>query len=433
MRTLAVIPARYGSTRLPGKPLCLIAGKPLVQHVYEVAAAVSEFDEICVATDDIRIHDAVVAFGGKAVMTSTDCASGTDRLCEVMQQYHADIYVNIQGDEPLLRSDDLRRLARCMLDDEGIMAATLYAPISAAEAVNPNVVKLVMTHNGKALYFSRSPIPYPREARECEYWGHIGVYGYRASTLKRYSSLPASPLEQAEKLEQLRLLQAGITLHAVKAKAMGRGVDTQEDLEDVRTILEGHKKHLIQKHIYNSTKASVYTTVNTEITIKEFEILEKLKKIKLIITDVDGVLTDGSLYYGSSGEILKQFNVKDGFGIKLAHDVGLKIAVLTGRNCDALQVRLRELGITLYETDIVQKSEACQRIIERAGVSSEETLFLGDDIPDAAAFSCCAIGAAVADATPYVLDRASWIIKSKGGKGALREVIDYIINIAYKE
>lgn len=413
MRTLAVIPARFGSTRLPAKPLLLIAGKPLVQHVYEIAARVPAFDELCVATDDIRIRDAVAAFGGEAVMTSADCASGTDRLREVMRRRHADIYVNIQGDEPLLHSEDLQALARRMQDAAGIPAATLYAPISAEEAANPNVVKVVMTHDGRALYFSRSPIPYPRDAAPCRYWGHIGVYAYRADTLERFGSLPASPLEQTEKLEQLRLLQAGVSLHGVRAGAMGRGVDTQEDLEAVRAILEGREARPVPGRAAGAAGETPQPP--------------GLENVKLIITDVDGVLTDGSLYYGPSGETVKSFNVKDGLGVLRAHEAGLKIAVLTGRDCAALRARLTELGITLFETGRLQKVEACRRLMTQAGATPAETLFLGDDLPDAAAFACCAFGVAVADAMPRVREQAAWITEAEGGRGALREVIDRVL------
>ena len=163
MSIIAVIPSRYASTRLPGKPLVDICGKTMVQRVYEQVSKVELFDEVLVATDDQRIFDAVAAFGGKAVMTSEDCPSGTDRLIEVATAHPADIYVNVQGDEPLIEPEMVEKLAKVMLDDPDLQMGTLCYPISIEQAQNPNLVKVVRAHNGNALYFSRSPIPFQRE------------------------------------------------------------------------------------------------------------------------------------------------------------------------------------------------------------------------------------------------------------------------------
>ena len=238
MSIVAVIPSRYASTRLPGKPLVDICGKTMVQRVYERVREVSLFDEVLAATDDERIVKAVESFGGTAVMTSPDCASGSDRLIEVAKAHPADIYVNIQGDEPLVEPSSIEKLARAMLEDADLQMATLCYPISEKQAQNPNLVKVVRAHNGNALYFSRSPVPFPREGGIApSYFGHLGMYAYRHDFLMGFGNLPYSPLENTEKLEQLRVLQAGVAIRVLEVKAAGPGVDTPEDLEEVRRIV----------------------------------------------------------------------------------------------------------------------------------------------------------------------------------------------------
>lgn len=182
-RVAIVIPARYGSTRLPGKPLADIAGKPMVQHVYERALQVSNAQIVVVATDDARVAEAVRSFGGTCVMTSPDHPSGTDRLAEVMAQIDADVYINLQGDEPLVRPGDITKLAAGMLTDASVQVGTLCHPIDTAEATNPNTVKVILAENGNAMYFSRSPIPYPRDGEVATYLKHVGVYAYRREVL----------------------------------------------------------------------------------------------------------------------------------------------------------------------------------------------------------------------------------------------------------
>lgn len=238
MSIIAVIPSRYASTRLPGKPLVDICGKPMVQHVYERVRRVSLFDEVLVATDDERIMNAVAAFGGAACMTSPDCPSGSDRLIEVAKSHPADVYVNVQGDEPLVEPSSIEKLARAMLEDPSLQMGTLCYPVTAEQAQNPNLVKVVRARNGNALYFSRSPIPFPRSGGIApQYFGHLGMYAYRRDFLMNFGNLPYSPLENTEKLEQLRVLQAGIAIRVLEVEAMGPGVDTPEDLEEVRRIL----------------------------------------------------------------------------------------------------------------------------------------------------------------------------------------------------
>ena len=400
MKAVAVIPSRYGSTRLPGKPLLDICGKPLIQRVWDVVARVHGLDEIIVATDDERIAKVVRDFGGKAMMTSTDCQSGSDRVREVAQTVDADVYVNVQGDEPLLEPLAIDKLLDAFAQETNVRVATLCSPISRDEAQSPNQVKVVCDHSGNALYFSRAPLPFVREASDtAEYLGHIGIYAYRREALCTFTSLPASALEKAEKLEQLRFLQAGIPIRVLEVPKMGVGVDTQEDLERVRTVVREKRK---------------------------VEALERLKHIKLIVTDVDGVLTDGGLYYGPDGECLKRFNARDGLGVRLLQNAGIQVAILSGRDCPALRKRLEDFGITEAVLGQLDKRLALAGIMERCGVEPKEVAFIGDDVPDMEVFRLCGVSVTVGDAPAYVKERASLVLKSSGGRGAFRELVDII-------
>ena len=244
-----VIPARHGSTRLPGKALHDISGKPLIQHVYESAAA-SAAQQVIVATDDERIRAAVEAFGGRAVMTGVQHQSGTDRIAEAVGLLGLGddaIIVNVQGDEYGLPPAIIEQLPAAMHERPAVPMATLCEPISTRrELENPNIVKVVFNSNNLALYFSRAPIPWcdtaavtDTGAMPCRPYRHIGIYGYRAGFLKVFTGLPRCPLEQSERLEQLRALYHGYTVYVELARAdCGVGVDTLEDLERARTIAE---------------------------------------------------------------------------------------------------------------------------------------------------------------------------------------------------
>jgi len=232
-----VIPARYGATRLPGKPLVEIHGKPMVQRVYELALLVPEAQTVLVATDDERIRSTVHAFGGQCVMTSPHHPSGTDRLTEVMAMVSAEVYINLQCDEPLVRPGDVSVLAQGMLSDPELQVGTLCCPLPVGEASNPHIVKVVLTADHNALYFSRSPIPYPRDGDKASYLKHVGIYAYRREALAVYSQLARPMIEQAEQLEQLRLLSAGYRIRVFPIPPVGPGVDTPACLERVRTLI----------------------------------------------------------------------------------------------------------------------------------------------------------------------------------------------------
>jgi 3-deoxy-manno-octulosonate cytidylyltransferase (CMP-KDO synthetase) len=247
LNTLGVIPARYGAQRFPGKPLALIAGKPLIQRVYEQTAQSARLDKVIVATEDTRILEAVTRFGGDAMLTSPACATGTDRVAEVARQYPCDLVVNIQGDEPLMRPEMIDQLVAGIQSDAGCVMATLARKIESAELLdNPNVVKVAIARTGNALYFSRHPIPYARDAssaravdqmQHASYHKHLGIYAYRHEFLMRYVRMPQTGLELTEKLEQLRALDNGFAIKVLVTPFDSIGVDRPEDVELVEDIL----------------------------------------------------------------------------------------------------------------------------------------------------------------------------------------------------
>jgi 3-deoxy-manno-octulosonate cytidylyltransferase (CMP-KDO synthetase) len=239
LQIVAVIPARYASTRFPGKPLADIDGRPMIEHVYRRAEASPLVSRVIVATDDLRIATTVTGFGGHVRLTRVDHRTGTDRLAEVASTLDCDVIVNVQGDEPLL---DPRAIAEAVAPfaDPSIPMTTLYRRITnPSELTNPNVVKVVLDRGGFALYFSRAPIPHARDPRGGwpPLYKHVGLYAYRRSALLVLASLEPTPLERAEALEQLRALEHGIRVKAVETAYDSLGVDTPEDLEQVRRLL----------------------------------------------------------------------------------------------------------------------------------------------------------------------------------------------------
>ncbi|MBQ7883873.1 MAG: 3-deoxy-manno-octulosonate cytidylyltransferase [Phascolarctobacterium sp.] len=244
MKVLCVIPARYASTRLPGKPLSMIAGKPMIQHVYERACQAQLPDEVVVATDNELVEQAVLGFGGKAVMTSPDHPSGTDRLAEVALKYpDVDIIVNVQGDEPMIPPEIIDRLAEVFDGDADLNMATMKVLMDEEDYDNPAAVKVVTDQRGYALYFSRSLMPYPRNKPEdYKVFKHVGIYAYRRNFLLKYAALTPTPLERAESLEQLRALGNGYKIKVLESDFQGIGVDTPEDLAAVNALFEKMKK-----------------------------------------------------------------------------------------------------------------------------------------------------------------------------------------------
>lgn len=239
MKKIIVIPARFESTRLPGKPLLEISGKSLIHLVYERVSQSRLKDRVIIATDDQRIMDAASSFGAEAVMTSTSCKSGTDRVFEAVKHLDGDLIINVQGDEPFMRPDMIDLLFSIMAS-ESLDVATLCAPMTDdKEYTDPGTVKVVLDKNSFALYFSRSPIPYLRagNARAMLY-KHVGIYGFTADFLKQFVSMQKSRLEEAESLEQLRILENGFKIKVLTTHYNGFGIDTIEDLHRARLILD---------------------------------------------------------------------------------------------------------------------------------------------------------------------------------------------------
>lgn len=245
MKVLGIIPARYGSTRLPGKPLIDLGGKPMIQHVYE--RAFGAVDTLVIATDDERIATAVHRFGGRAVMTSADHQNGTSRCAEVLSAFETegssfDVVINIQGDEPLLDPQLPKSLA-ALFANPSVQIATAVRAVRSSNDLKEGLVHVVLDQFHRALYFSRSIIPFQRDVSRQQwtdfytYYHHVGIYGFRSQVLEEIVQLPPSPLEEAEKLEQLRWLAAGYRIHCIETDFQSIPVDTLEDAENVRKLL----------------------------------------------------------------------------------------------------------------------------------------------------------------------------------------------------
>lgn len=238
-KTAIIIPARYGSSRLEGKPLIEVNGKPIIQWVYEKAQQAKLADIIIVATDDERIFNAVKAFGGNVEMTSADHKCGSDRIREVAERHPEISYiVNLQGDEPLIKPESIDAVARNVQEDDKADISTLIRVLKDEEEINnPNLVKCVIDNNGYALYFSRSKIPYERNTGIATFYGHLGIYGYKREALIKMTSLPQTPLEKTESLEQLRALENGMKIKTSIVDFVPVGIDTKEDLEKFKQII----------------------------------------------------------------------------------------------------------------------------------------------------------------------------------------------------
>jgi len=238
-----VIPARYRSSRFPGKPLALVDGRPMIWYVWENAVKSRCASRVVVATDDERIAEAVRGFGGEVFMTSPGCASGTDRVAEAARHLFEDILINLQGDEPLMHPSVIDAVAEPLLSDPEVRMSTAALPREDPEEfLRPSVVKVVVDDRGDALYFSRAPIPHVRDTGPARYRKHLGIYGYRKEFLFRVSTLPPSSLEEAERLEQLRVLQGGFRIRVVDVAFDSVGVDTPEDLRIVEQRICARKK-----------------------------------------------------------------------------------------------------------------------------------------------------------------------------------------------
>lgn len=237
MKSIVIIPARYQSSRFPGKPLAVIGGKPMIQRVYEQVSQAVGVNKVVVATDDERIYNIVLKFKGNSIMTG-ECSCGTERVYAAIKDYSCDIVINVQGDEPLIRPEMINELI-AVFEDDSVEMATLCKEITETEDINnTNIVKVVRDKDNNALYFSRYPIPFNRDKRnDIRYFKHIGIYGYKKDFLKKYIQTEKTPLEMAENLEQLRVLEIGHKIRVKETIYDSIGVDTQEDILKVEKEL----------------------------------------------------------------------------------------------------------------------------------------------------------------------------------------------------
>ncbi|WP_243557324.1 3-deoxy-manno-octulosonate cytidylyltransferase [Priestia megaterium] len=238
MRVIAVLPARYGSSRFPGKPLALINNKPMIQHVYERVNQVSNLDRVVVATDNAKIYDTVLSFGGEVVMTKDTHESGSDRMAEVSNLIDGDIFLNVQGDEPLIDERLIAEIVEQSIQHNNHVITAKKAIESEEDIENPNVVKVITNRNKEAIYFSRSPIPYNRSDKPITYYKHLGIYCYPKHILQEFVKLPKSQYEEVEMLEQLRLLENGYEIKVLETTYDSIGVDTPEDIVKIENLLE---------------------------------------------------------------------------------------------------------------------------------------------------------------------------------------------------
>ena len=240
MQTAIIIPARYGSSRLEGKPLLKAGGKYIIQWVWEKAVSCNKIDRVIIATDDERIFNACKEFGAEVEMTSKDHKSGSDRIAEVAKRHPEIGYIiNVQGDEPLIEPDNIELVRKGIVEDDSADISTLVREIKDEDEVNnPNLVKCVFDINGYAMYFSRSKIPYERNTGKTKFYGHLGIYGYKKEALFRMTTLPQTAYEQAESLEQLRALQNGMKIRVAVVENVPVGIDTIEDFEKFKSMVE---------------------------------------------------------------------------------------------------------------------------------------------------------------------------------------------------
>jgi 3-deoxy-D-manno-octulosonate 8-phosphate phosphatase (KDO 8-P phosphatase) len=389
---LAVIPARYASERFPGKPLALIDGVPMIVRVLQNVARSDSVDRVVVATDDERIAAAVRDAGGEVTMTPASLPSGSDRVWAAASDQPHDIVVNVQGDEPLVPGSLVDALVERLRSEASYDIATPVVAVPRTDAVSPDVVTVACDDAGTALYFSRSVIPFGGES----VWRHIGVYAYRKRALERYVQSAPTALESREKLEQLRALSLGLRIAAVEVDVVTQAVDRPEDVGLVERVLAG------------SSGA--------------------VRDVGLVVLDVDGVLTDGRIQYLGDEAQLVDFDVKDGYGIVALLASGIDVALLSSRDSPALRRRAAELGIKHVRAGVTDKPRELERLCRDLEVDLARVCVAGDDDPDVAVMAMAGLSAAPGDASPRAQAQATIVLRSHGGRGAVRELADLLIS-----
>jgi 3-deoxy-manno-octulosonate cytidylyltransferase (CMP-KDO synthetase) len=388
----------------------------MIQHVWERCCATGL--PVVVATDDARIEAACLGFGAQVALTSPEASCGTDRLAELANKApwnEFDAFVNVQGDEPLVRGEDILKVVELLADPAAPAVTTLCHPVSAAEAASPDTVKVVRGAQGQCLYFSRAPIPFERDgACDAPYWKHIGLYGYTREVLARWPALPAGELEQREKLEQLRLLEAGYSIFAATTTPTGPGVDTPETLQAVRALMANSPNPACKEEPVHPPASQT----------------RALAAVRMLVLDVDGVLTDGRLLVSAAGGIAKAFHTRDGLGVRLLQAAGIAVAVISARPDTATRTRLAELGVpvALQRLGATDKAQALRELSACAGVALPTIAFVGDDLIDLPAMALAGVSAAPADAHETVRARAQVQLSARGGHGAVREFAEQLLH-----
>lgn len=361
-----------------------------VKKIYQQVLNSQNIKHISIITDSEYIAHSTHGMCASCCFTPpSDAVFSIANLASITSHIPADIYLHIKGTENLVSFEHIQYLIDEMIENTEVKIGTLCQSISYKEACDPNSIKTVVTENQDVLYFSRAIIPYLLNKEEANYLKNLNIYAYRKDILEQCSSLPLCKIECIEEFEQLRLIDSGLNIRSFK-------------IEQTQSVQNNYSP-------------------------------PTLSDTRLVITDVDGVLTDGSILYNETGECMKKFHVRDGLGIRLLEESGIRVAVLSGRDSSTLRKRISDLGINLYLLGIKDKASACIELMKAAGVTAEQTVCIGDDTIDLPAFEVCGISYTVADAPDYIKNRSTAILKHAGGQGAFRELADAILLAQGKE
>ena len=377
-----LIPVRMGSSRLPNKPLKDIAGKPLLKWVIELAQNINFKASLIVLTEDKIIKDYVDSLGVECFLTDKLHKNGTARILEILDSLDSDFIINLQGDEPLVNPIDLNNLYETIKSGDSDLASICHE-VDNLEAEDPSNVKVVFDTNQYALYFSRSKIPYGAKT----FYSHKGIYAFKRAALEKIKFLRSSFLANFEDLEQLQWLENNMSIKMLITKNKSIGVDTQDDLIKAENALLSNN-------------------------------------IKGLICDIDGTLTNGLLWYGKDGEVLKSFNVKDGLAIKKLLSKGFKVGFLSGRGSAALQTRAKELGVEFVKFNQADKKKGCLELLNQMKLEVKNVGYIGDDESDIPCCSLIPFSFAVKDCHKDLKKVSRFHMEVKGGEGVINEFIE---------
>ena len=404
MSIAAIIPARFASSRFPGKALALIAGTPMIVRVCEQVRKCSLVDHIVVATDDERIAAICRQADIDVKMTATHHLTGTDRMIEAIRGMDAEIYVNVQGDEPLIAPSSVGTVIELYRRSVsvGVDVATVYLEGATPEQeASTAVVHLVPTRNERILTLSRLPVPCGFQATYQRNI-HVGLYAYSRVALERFASRSPGPVELSESIELMRFLEHGEAVACAPVVEPSIGVDYPDDIGRAEAMLQG----------VNSAAESLS---------------QRLANVRLLTLDVDGVLTDGGLYYTEAGDVMRRFQVQDGMGIKRLIASGVEVAFVSQSATAAIQARAQALGISRCLTGVSDKLVAVSGLCRELGVGLKNVAHMGDDVNDLPLLRAVGLPATVPHAVPDVAAAAQWRSTAAGGAGAVRELCERII------